>query len=172
MTLGSTQPLTEMTTRNLPIICAKWRLARKADNLTAICEPIFWKMWESQRLTTLWASTACYRARFTFCPFFISRLIFNFISHFHFSTFFAANLSTFQIWHFLNRHFSRPIDVKNFFWNTAQIISLKYKSKNKVSTVKFVLWFLSCHRSFREMSLSNDEIYLPSFIGTGIIMSL
>jgi hypothetical protein len=36
--LGSTQPLTEMSTRNFP--GGKGRPARKADNLTAICEPI------------------------------------------------------------------------------------------------------------------------------------
>jgi hypothetical protein len=34
---GSTQPLTEMSTRNLP--GGKGRPARKADSLTAICEP-------------------------------------------------------------------------------------------------------------------------------------
>jgi hypothetical protein len=39
MALGSTQPLTEMSTRNLP--GGKGRPERKADNLTAICEPIF-----------------------------------------------------------------------------------------------------------------------------------
>jgi hypothetical protein len=38
MALGSTQPLTDMSMRNLP--GAKWWPARKADNLTAICEPI------------------------------------------------------------------------------------------------------------------------------------
>jgi hypothetical protein len=38
MTLGLTQPLTGMSTRNLPGI--KGRMARKADKLTAICEPI------------------------------------------------------------------------------------------------------------------------------------
>jgi hypothetical protein len=38
MALGSTQPLTEMSTRNLP--CGKGRPARRADNLTVICEPI------------------------------------------------------------------------------------------------------------------------------------
>jgi hypothetical protein len=38
MVLGSTQPLTEMNTRNLPG-GKKWP-ARRADNLTAICEPI------------------------------------------------------------------------------------------------------------------------------------
>jgi hypothetical protein len=36
MALGSTQPLTEMSTRNLP--GGKGRLAHKADNLIANCE--------------------------------------------------------------------------------------------------------------------------------------
>jgi hypothetical protein len=66
MALGLTQPLTEMSTRNIP--GGKGRLARKAD-LTSICEPIVWKIWEPQRLTTLWASTACYRDSFTFLIF-------------------------------------------------------------------------------------------------------
>jgi hypothetical protein len=64
MALGSTQPLTEMSTRNLP--GDKGRPTRKAENLTAICEPIVQKMWEPRRLTTLWASTARYRDNFTF----------------------------------------------------------------------------------------------------------
>jgi hypothetical protein len=38
MALGSTQPLTEMSTRNLP--GGEGGSARKAENLTAICEPI------------------------------------------------------------------------------------------------------------------------------------
>jgi hypothetical protein len=38
MALESTQPLTELNTRNLP--GGKGRPRRKADNLTAICEPI------------------------------------------------------------------------------------------------------------------------------------
>jgi hypothetical protein len=37
MALGSTQPLTEIGTRDLP--GGKKRQARKADNLIAICEP-------------------------------------------------------------------------------------------------------------------------------------
>jgi hypothetical protein len=37
MALESTQPLTEMSTRNLP--GGKGWLARKADNLTTNCEP-------------------------------------------------------------------------------------------------------------------------------------
>jgi hypothetical protein len=38
MALGSNHPLTEMSTSNRP--GDKERPARKADNLTAICEPI------------------------------------------------------------------------------------------------------------------------------------
>jgi hypothetical protein len=63
MALGSTQPLTEMSTSDLP--GGKGRPALGVDNLTAICEPIVLKMWEPQRLTTLWAFTACYRDSFT-----------------------------------------------------------------------------------------------------------
>jgi hypothetical protein len=39
MAIESTQPLIEMSTRNLP--GHKGRPARKADNLTAICQSIF-----------------------------------------------------------------------------------------------------------------------------------
>jgi hypothetical protein len=54
-----------MSTRNLPE--DKGRPARKADNLTAIYVLIVKKMWwEPRPLTTLWASTAFYRTRFTF----------------------------------------------------------------------------------------------------------
>jgi hypothetical protein len=41
MTLGSTQPLTEMSTRNIP--GGKKMPARRADNLAAIYEPNVWK---------------------------------------------------------------------------------------------------------------------------------
>jgi hypothetical protein len=64
MALGSNQPLTEMSPRNLPE--GKGRPALKADNLTAICEPLVLKMWEPRRLTTLWASKDCCRPSFTF----------------------------------------------------------------------------------------------------------
>jgi hypothetical protein len=37
MAQGSTQPITKMSTRNLP--GAKKQPARRADNLAAICEP-------------------------------------------------------------------------------------------------------------------------------------
>jgi hypothetical protein len=40
MALGSTQPLTKMSNRNLPEgVKGGWPV-RKADNLTAICEPV------------------------------------------------------------------------------------------------------------------------------------
>jgi hypothetical protein len=34
--------------------------------MIAMCEPIAYKVWEPRRLTTLWASTACYMDTFTF----------------------------------------------------------------------------------------------------------
>jgi hypothetical protein len=64
MALGSTESLTEMSTRNL--LGGKGPPARKADNLTAICESVIWKMREPRRHTTLWASTAYYKDSFTF----------------------------------------------------------------------------------------------------------
>jgi hypothetical protein len=47
-----------MSTRIL--LGGKGRPARKADNLTAICEPIVKKMWEPRRLTNIWAFTASF----------------------------------------------------------------------------------------------------------------
>jgi hypothetical protein len=52
-----------MSTTNLPR--GKRRPAHKADNLTAVCEPIVSKMWKPRHLTTLWVSTACYRDNLT-----------------------------------------------------------------------------------------------------------
>jgi hypothetical protein len=59
MAPGLTQALTEMSIRNLP--GGEGRQERKADNLTAICEPIVYVIWEPRRLTILWASMAYYR---------------------------------------------------------------------------------------------------------------
>jgi hypothetical protein len=47
MTLGPTQPLTEMNTRYVP--GGKERPARKAHNLIDICERTVYKMWQPQR---------------------------------------------------------------------------------------------------------------------------
>jgi hypothetical protein len=63
MALGSSQPLTEISVRNLP--GGKERPALRADNHTAICEPSVYQMWQPRRLTTVWASTAYYRDSFT-----------------------------------------------------------------------------------------------------------
>jgi hypothetical protein len=61
--LGSTQPLNRNWVPKM-LLGGKGRPAHKAD--LTICEPIIKKkMWESRRLTTLWASMACYRASFT-----------------------------------------------------------------------------------------------------------
>jgi hypothetical protein len=64
MSLGSNQPLTEVSTRNLR--GGKGRPERKADNLTVTFEPIAYKTWEPQRLTNQWVSTTCCRDSFTF----------------------------------------------------------------------------------------------------------
>jgi hypothetical protein len=64
MALGSTQPPIEMSTRNVP--GGKGRPACKADNLTAICEPIVYKnVGASTSHNSMWSSRACYRDRFT-----------------------------------------------------------------------------------------------------------
>jgi hypothetical protein len=68
MDLGLTQPLIEMNTRNFPLgmgVGEEARPARKADNLTAICETIVLEMYDYRRFTTLWASMTCYRDSFT-----------------------------------------------------------------------------------------------------------
>jgi hypothetical protein len=51
MALGLTQPLTEIF-----LGIKVWPPPRKADNLSTICEPTAYKMWD---IATLWASTAC-----------------------------------------------------------------------------------------------------------------
>jgi hypothetical protein len=73
VTLGSTQPLTEVSTRNLP--ADKGRKACKSDNLTTICEPIVWKIWEPRRLTTLCASMACYKDSLLFLTAFLTQVL-------------------------------------------------------------------------------------------------
>jgi hypothetical protein len=59
MSVRWTQPLTEMSTRKLP--WGEKRPAHKAENLDVICERIVQKVWDPRRLTTLCASTACYK---------------------------------------------------------------------------------------------------------------
>jgi hypothetical protein len=59
MAMGWTHRLTGI------FLGGKGQPARKADNLTAICEPNIYKMWDSRRLTTLWAFTVCHRDSFT-----------------------------------------------------------------------------------------------------------
>jgi hypothetical protein len=65
---GVYSTLTQMCTRSRKIFVlgSRARPERKADNPTAICEPIVSAMWDPQHLTTLQASTGCYRDSFTF----------------------------------------------------------------------------------------------------------
>jgi hypothetical protein len=64
MALGSTHPLTEMNTRIF--LRSKARQAHKANNLTAICVPVIYKMLEPRRLRAIWTSTARYTDSFAF----------------------------------------------------------------------------------------------------------
>jgi hypothetical protein len=65
MALRPTQPLTEMSTRNIPE--GKERPAPyAADKLTAVCEPTVYKMWES-RPVDLHSLLYGYVYFFTFC---------------------------------------------------------------------------------------------------------
>jgi hypothetical protein len=61
----------EMSTRNIPGGGVNGQSAHKADNLTAIYEPIVQKIWEPEHLTTLWAFTASYRDSLTFFTFYL-----------------------------------------------------------------------------------------------------
>jgi hypothetical protein len=59
--LGLTQPLIEMSARSIKMFLgSRAQPVRRADNLTAICEPIVQTLWDPRHLTTLYASMACY----------------------------------------------------------------------------------------------------------------
>jgi hypothetical protein len=69
MALGSTQSVTEMSTRNHP--GGKGRTARRAENLAAICESIVWTKCGSLDLSQSYRSSmACYTDSFTFYLFY------------------------------------------------------------------------------------------------------
>jgi hypothetical protein len=113
-TVALRSTLTEMSTRNLP--GGNGRSTREAD-LSAICEPIVYKVWELRRLTTLWASTACYRDSF-----FILCSARVFYLDMHFGSYFFINFIDFESCNNL---------VKTFFsfrfnlWELSQIIKLR-----------------------------------------------
>jgi hypothetical protein len=50
------------------------------DNFTAICEPILYTLWDPRYLTTLYASTACYRDSFIYLFFCITWIVVYFNS--------------------------------------------------------------------------------------------
>jgi hypothetical protein len=67
MALGSTQPLTEISTRNLHE--GKGRAARKAVSLTAICEPIVESLDVSQTYGPPWPVAGIVLPLFTITDF-------------------------------------------------------------------------------------------------------
>jgi hypothetical protein len=68
MALGSTKPLTEMSTRNFR--GRDVRLTTLPPSMSLLSR----EMWEPRHLTTLWASTSCYRDSFTFSALFKIRI--------------------------------------------------------------------------------------------------
>jgi hypothetical protein len=73
-----TQPLTEMSTRNLSR--GKGRPVRRADNHIAICEAIVYQTWEPRRLANLWAFMACYRISLPVLPFYFKMSSYQLLS--------------------------------------------------------------------------------------------
>jgi hypothetical protein len=66
MALGSTQPLTEMSTSNIPGGGGKGVRRVRLTTLSPSVSRLSEKMWEPRRLTTPWAFAVCYRDSFTF----------------------------------------------------------------------------------------------------------
>jgi hypothetical protein len=64
MALGLTQPLKEVGA--IRYFWDKARPERKADNLSAINEPIFYTLWRPRIFTTPQTFTVCYRDSFTY----------------------------------------------------------------------------------------------------------
>jgi hypothetical protein len=62
--LWSIHPLTETSTRNLPMGNG-WLAVRPSPSVSRLSR----KMWDTRRLANLWASMACYRDSFTFISF-------------------------------------------------------------------------------------------------------
>jgi hypothetical protein len=92
MAAGSTQPLTRMSTRNLPE--GKGQPACKADNFTAICDPAVSKIWEPQSSTTPRPSMACYRDTFTFYKHIYKKFWEELIIYFPFSVMLLSDMTS------------------------------------------------------------------------------
>jgi hypothetical protein len=60
MTMGSTQPLTEMSTKN------RLKCGRRLRLISTVCKPSVYTKREPRYLTNLWAFTSCYRDNITF----------------------------------------------------------------------------------------------------------
>jgi hypothetical protein len=94
-----------MSTRNL--LRGKGRLARKAENLTAICEPIVSTKCVPLRLKILQAFMVCYRDSFTMFNFYNC----DFVQSFHFavlSSLFSSNVISFSFLHAGFSYFLHP----------------------------------------------------------------
>jgi hypothetical protein len=96
------------------------RPARKADNFTAICVPIVYKMWEPRCLTTLWGSMACYRDSFPLV------CVINILEKSRYDSE-PGYLSLYSDWLWAGRPrslSSSPGRIKNFLFSTSCIPAL------------------------------------------------
>jgi hypothetical protein len=105
--LASAQPLTEMSTRNLPGEGGEGRPARKADNLIAICWPIFYKICEPQRLINLRASMACFVDSFICLPYVYTAEFYSSVAGYMYSVIIRI---------FLKTHLMMTYLVRNKLW--------------------------------------------------------
>jgi hypothetical protein len=109
---------------------------RKANNLTDICEPIVYKMWELRHLTTLWASTACCRDSFVFSYFTTHR-----IRHIKLSE--SNKVLTVQ--DFINKRYGFYLKYKD---KLKKLCGLSPRSNNTDRAVSIkILWFFSKGKS-------------------------
>jgi hypothetical protein len=129
-----TQPLTEMSTRNLP--GGKGRPAPKAEKLTS-------RLWAdclenvgTSTSKTLWTSTASYRDSFTlFCHLFLLRFLTLSLHHLHVSRYFFSTSC-----HFIFRVSFLFDIVRSFYLNT----DLNYVTFTSILPVHPISWSYIC----------------------------
>jgi hypothetical protein len=116
MALGSTLSLTEMSTRNLPGSKGDRRV-RLTTLPPFVNRLIVSKTWEHRRLTTLWASTVCYRVKFTFSPSMLPT------KKLQISSDPIANKTVYVMWHSLEDNWSEEHSICPM-WIKTHLIAL------------------------------------------------
>jgi hypothetical protein len=131
MALGSTQLLTEMSTRNLPWggggVKDSWSVGLTTSPPSVI--RLSRKMWELRRLTTLRASTACYRDSFIFITHSLPFLMQIKCSQ---SLLYPAALRSYLIWLWLIQGRSPPEESRK-----------RYRPSHRTRSWSFAVYILS-----------------------------